>query len=131
MSAFEPHDVDLIDAARKIIARRYREGYHHIGAALRTRSGRVFAAVHLEANVGRIAVCAEAVAIGMAAAEGDTSIDTIVAVDPRGRVVAPCGMCRELISDYDPAARVIVPGPDGPMIVQILDLIPNKYLREA
>ena len=130
MPELQPADVDLIEAARSIIALRYREGYHHIGAALRTRSGRVFSAVHLEANVGRIAVCAEAVALGMAAAAGDTHIDTIVAVDPKGRVVAPCGMCRELISDYAPAAQVIVPSPDGPTIVPVTDLLPNKYTRE-
>jgi cytidine deaminase len=133
MPAPGPNDLELIDAARKIIALRYREGFHHIGAALRTRSGQVFAAVHLEANVGRIAVCAEAVAIGMAASAGDTQIDTIVAVDPMGRVVAPCGMCRELISDYAMDARVIVPGPAGsadPVVVPILDLLPNKYQRE-
>jgi cytidine deaminase len=133
MTAPGPNDLELIDAARKIIALRFREGYHHIGAALRTRGGKVFTAVHLEANVGRIAVCAEAVAIGMAASAGDTAIETIVAVDPLGRVVSPCGMCRELISDYATDARVIVPGPGGsadPVVVPILDLLPNKYLRE-
>jgi cytidine deaminase len=131
MPALTQHDSDLIDAARSSIARRYREGYRHIGAALRTRSGRIFMSVHLEANVGCIAVCAEAVAIGMAAAEGEPSIDPILAVDPCSRVVAPCALCRELISDTDPAARVIVPGPDGAESAQVLDLIPNPYTREA
>lgn len=130
MSELTPQDQDLIRAAREIIALRYREGWHEIGAALRTRSGRLFSAVHLEANVGRIAVCAEAVAIGMAASAGDTAIDTIVAVDPSGSVVAPCGMCRELISDYAPGAAVIVPGAAGLERVPVLDLLPNKYTRE-
>lgn len=131
MTVLSQPDLDLVSAASRMIARRYREGYHHIGSALRTRSGKVYAAVHLEANVGRIAVCAEAVAIGMAAADGDTEIDTIVAVDPAGNVVSPCGMCRELISDYSPGAKVIVPGRDGPAIVEVLDLLPNKYTREG
>ena len=74
--------------------------------------------MHLEATVGRIALCAEAVALGRAATEaGDTEVDTIVAVyhpgpdaaDQTARVVAPCGMCRELIADYAPNARVLVP----------------------
>ena len=117
----------LIEAARAIIARRYRPNWHSVGSALRTRSGRVFAAVHLEANVGRIAVCAEAVALGMAAAEGDTDVECIVAVSRDGQVVSPCGMCRELISDYSPDARVIVPGADGPDVVTVGELLPNKY----
>jgi cytidine deaminase len=56
---------------------------------MRTRSGKVFEAVHLEAYVGRVAVCAEAIAIGMGAAAGDTQIECIVAVNRSGDVVTP------------------------------------------
>lgn len=129
MSAvFSDADRQLIQAARDVIAARFRQDYHHVGAALRTRSGRVFAAVHLEANVGRVAVCAEAVALGMAAAAGDTQVDTIVAVDRRGHIVAPCGMCRELLSDYAPDSRVIL---GEERAVQITALLPEKYQRQG
>jgi len=74
-------------------------------------------------------VCAEAVAIGMGAADGDTEIETIVAVNRAGEIVAPCGICRELISDYSPLAMVIVPGEAGPKLVTIGELLPNKYAR--
>ena len=121
-------DRQLIQAARDVIAARFRQDYHHVGAALRTRSGRVFAAVHLEANVGRVAVCAEAVALGMAAAAGDTQVDTIVAVDRHGRIVAPCGMCRELLSDYAPDCRVIL---GEERAVKISALLPEKYQRQS
>ncbi len=121
-------DRQLIQAARDVIAARFRQDYHHVGAALRTRSGRVFAAVHLEANVGRAAVCAEAVALGMAAAAGDTQVDTIVAVDRHGRIVAPCGMCRELLSDYAPVCRVIL---GEERVVKISALLPEKYQRQG
>ncbi len=113
-------DISLLDRARSIIALRQRQDWHHIGCAMRTRSGAVFAAVHLEAYVGRVAVCAEAIAVGMAAAAGDTDIAVIV---------APCGICRELISDYAPDAEVIVPGAEGPERVRIGTLLPNKGTR--
>lgn len=58
-------------------------------------------------------VSAEAVAIGLAAADGDTEIDTIVAMHRWGEVVPPCGMCRELMTDQASEARVIVPDGDG------------------
>jgi cytidine deaminase len=124
-----PGDAELVAAAQRIIHLRWRRDWHTIGAALRTTSGRVFAAVNVDANVGRLAVCAEAIAIGMGAAEGDTEIDTIVAVDRDGTVVSPCGMCRELISDYSPEARVLVPSTSGPAVTAIRDLLPNKYSR--
>jgi cytidine deaminase len=79
--ALQSSDLELIEAARSIIRKRFRLNFHHVGAALRTQSGQIFAAVHLEANVGRIAVCAEAMALGMAAAAGDTNVESIVAVD--------------------------------------------------
>lgn len=124
-----PKDESLVAQARGIIALRQRQDWHHVGCALRTRSGKVFSAVHLEAYVGRAAVCAEAIAIGMGAAVGDTEIVTIVAVDRAGEVVAPCGVCRELISDYAPGANVVVPGPAGPELVPVGQLLPNKYTR--
>ena len=103
----------LLEAACNLIRNRFRKGRHEIAAALRADSGNVYTAVHIEATVGRIAVCAEAIALGFAAAEGDANVSEIVAVDPNGTVVAPCGMCRELISDYGPEARVIVPSADS------------------
>jgi cytidine deaminase len=122
-------ELALVDAARKIIALRRKPEWHSVGCALRTRSGRIFTSVHVGAYVGRIDVCAEAIAIGMGAAEGDTDIESIVAVNKEGHVVAPCGMCRELIADYGPGATVIVPGPQGDHAVPIASLLPNKYTR--
>jgi cytidine deaminase len=119
----------LIDNARSIIKARYKEGFHHVGAALCTKSGKEFSAVHLEAYVGRIAVCAEAIAIGMAAAEGDTEIDMIVAVNSQGEIVSPCGMCRELISDYSSEAKVIIQANSNYEVVTVNELLPKKYKR--
>jgi cytidine deaminase len=85
-----------------------------------------------------MAVCAEAVALGRAFVDlGDDGIETIVAVrhpppdekDQNIAVVSPCGACRELIFDYDPKARVIVPNGKSPGVVAIGDLLPNKYSR--
>lgn len=57
-------DQTLITAAEDIITRRYEWGRHHVGAALRTKTGEIFTAVHVEASMGRITVCAEAMVIG-------------------------------------------------------------------
>lgn len=84
---------------------------------------------NFESHVGRVAVCAEAIAVGMAGAAGDTDISVIVTVNRGGEVVAPCGICRELISDYAPDAEVIVPGAEGPERVCSRTLLPNKYAR--
>ena len=132
-------DQELIAAARDAIKRRYRNDWQEVGAAVRTRDGRIYTGVNLDAYLGRMAVCAEAVALGRAVTEaGETGIDTIVAVrhpkpsekDQTLTVVSPCGSCRELIWDYDRNARVIVPDANGPAVTSIGELIPNKYSRE-
>jgi cytidine deaminase len=132
-------DRELIAAASEAIKRRYRNDWQEVGAALRTRDGRIYTGVNLDAYLGRMAVCAEAVALGRAVTDvGETGIETIVAVrhpdpaepDQAIAVVSPCGSCRELIWDYDRTARVIVPGTDGPVVVGICELLPNKYSRE-
>lgn len=128
-------DRELVEAARGIIRKLYDPDRHVIGAALRTASGKIFTAVHLEANVGRIAVCAEAVVIGKAISEGERDFATIVAVahpDPAHagaeiKIVSPCGMCRELISDYSPGADVIIPLDGGVAKCNVMDLLPVKY----
>ena len=132
-------DQELIAAATQAISRRYKYDWQEVGAALRTRDGRIFTGVNLDAYLGRMAVCAEAVALGRAVTEtGETGIETIVAVrhpepietDQTIRIVSPCGSCRELIWDYDRNARVIVPAAKGPQIAPIGELLPNKYSRE-
>ena len=132
-------DLELIAAASAAIKARYRNDWQEVGAAMRTRDGRIVTGVNLDAYLGRMAVCAEAVALGRAITDtGETGIDTIVAVrhpkptenDQEVAVVSPCGSCRELIWDYDRNARVIVPGENGPTIASISELLPNKYRRE-
>ncbi|ABD08958.1 cytidine deaminase [Rhodopseudomonas palustris HaA2] len=132
-------DRELIASAIEAISRRYRNDWQEVGAALLTRSGRRFVGVNLDAYLGRMAVCAEAVALGQVITQlGEAGIETIVAVrhpkphetDREVRVVSPCGACRELIFDYDRGARVLVPGPDGVEGVRISELLPNKYSRE-
>jgi cytidine deaminase len=137
VSALSKADHELIEAASDAIRKRYRYDWQEVGAALRLRNGKVFTGVSLDAYLGRMAVCAEAVAIGQAVTQGESGIDTIVAVrhpapDEKGNiaVVSPCGACRELISDSDREARAIVPGPNGPESVKIAELLPNKSSRE-
>ena len=131
-------DRELVAAAMAAIKQRYRYDWQEVGAALRTRSGKIFTGVNLDAYLGRMAVCAEAVALGRAFVDqGDSGIDTIVAVrhpDPDEKdqtiaVVSPCGACRELIFDYDRNARVIVPNGKSAAVMPIADLLPNKYSR--
>ncbi len=128
-------DRELIEAATAVIRRNYVQGRHHVGSAVRARSGRIFAGVHLDSNA--IDVCAEAVALGMAASSGEREFDAIVAVSLANgdtpHVLSPCGTCRELIKFYGPDTAVIFVEDGDLKKCRASDLLPGPYVhpREA
>jgi cytidine deaminase len=130
-------DHALIAAAHDVLARHYRPFWHTVAAAIRGCDGRSWTGLHIGATVGRLSVCAEAVALGRALLEGDGKIDTVVAVrhpkpdevDRVLAVVAPCGACREMFLDHCPDARVIVHGPTGLTKLPVRALLPAPYRR--
>lgn len=130
---------ELIEAARSLLRERYEKEGHHtvVAAALLTKSGHVYAGLHVGTTQPSVATCAEIITIGMAlTAEKNMSIDLIVAVrDQAGYVISPCGKCREYIADYsEGTARVIVPkgiNSDEWEVVSIGELLPNKYVKRA
>jgi cytidine deaminase len=129
--ALEPltdQDLQLIELARSVIdantdAGPDEDGAHTMGAAVRAADGRVFAGVNLFHFTG--GPCAELVALGAARAQGAREITTIVAVGNHGRgVFGPCGRDRQVLLDYYPGIRVILPTELGLRAVRIGALMP-------
>jgi cytidine deaminase len=123
---------ELVDLARSTIdantdAGPDEDGVHTMGAAVRASDGRSFAGVNLYHFTG--GPCAELVALGTARASGAREITTIVAVGNHGRgPVGPCGRDRQVLFDYHPAVRVILPTEEGVKSVLISDLMPLAAL---
>lgn len=133
----DAEDHALIAAARAVIEAHHRPFWHTVGAAIRSRDGRIWTGVHLGATVGRLAICAEPIALGRAILEGDGTMAVGVAVRHRKAeegagvpdIVSPCGACRELLMDYAPDGWVIVPTPSGAMKQPVRALLPLPYRR--
>ena len=133
----DDRDHALVLAAKAVLLRHYRPFWHTVGAALRSRDGRIWTGVHLGATVGRLSICAEAVALGRLLMDGDGTIECAVAVrhpkpdevEQEIAVVSPCGACRENLLDYDPAAQVIINTGTGLQKLSIRDMLPNPYQR--
>jgi cytidine deaminase len=130
-------DVRLLQIAQELLARVWVQGRHEVATALRASDGRIYTGVHVEGSCRRSSICAEGVALGTARAGLDPGlpllIDAVVSVQikPAGqfRIIAPCGVCRELISDYSPDALVWITGDAGVQAVRALDLLPSKTRR--
>lgn len=126
-----------MEAARAVLLAHYKPFWHTVGAALRGRDGRIWTGIHLGATVGRLAVCAEAVALGRAIIDGDVTVECAVAMrhpkpDEPVRdiaIVPPCGACREMLVDFDPEASVILQGPGGLRRLPVKSLLPFPYQR--
>ncbi|MEV6810104.1 hypothetical protein [Streptomyces sp. NPDC051132] len=126
----------LISSAFDVISRRYVLARHQIAAAILDADGSVHVGLHLDAMVGRAAVCAEASALSAARLATDTGLVAVAAVrypkpsePPTARVVPPCGLCRELLLDHAPslAAAVHPPG-SGVELSRLSGLLPHKYV---
>jgi cytidine deaminase len=128
-------DVELLETAQRLLDRVLTPGRHEVATALRTADGEVFTGVHVEGSCRRSSICAEGVALGTARAHAPLDVVAVVSVQvkpaDRFRVIAPCGVCRELISDYSPEARVWLtrPGDDAVVAARALDLLPEKSVR--
>jgi len=121
-------DLELIEFARTIIdentdAGPAEDGVHTMGAAVRGVDGTMYGGINLYHFTG--GPCAELVALGHARASGARELSTIVAVGNWGRgPVGPCGRDRQVLFDYYPTIRVILPTGEGLRSVRIRDLMP-------
>jgi cytidine deaminase len=94
---------DLVTAARKARenAQAHFSGFK-VGAALRTRNGRVYTGCNIENATYGLTVCAERVAIFKALSEGEPprSFDAIAVVADTEVLTPPCGACRQLLWEF-------------------------------
>lgn len=118
-------DLELIEFARQVVDANTdgADGIHTMGAAVRAADGTMYGGINLYHFTG--GPCAELVALGHARASGARELVAIVAVGNRGRgPVGPCGRDRQILFDYHPQIRVLLPTPDGVRSVRICDLMP-------
>lgn len=101
-----------------------------VGCALITGKGNIYTGVCIDTACG-IGFCAEHSAIAAMVTAGETSIETIVAVDRNKSITAPCGRCREFmyqIDDNNKDADIIMP---GGKVVTLSDLLPCHWTEKA
>jgi len=101
----------------------------HVGAALRSESGAIFAGCNVENAAYPQGTCAEAGAISAMALAGDRRIAEILVIGDGQALCTPCGGCRQRIREFaDPATRVHIAGPEGMRRTFTLgELLPQSF----
>src|SRR6478736_9084753 len=104
-----PAQLRKLKAAAKTAAARAYAPYSkfHVGAAVLTDSGRIFAGCNVENASYGLCNCAERTAIFSAVAAKERKLQCVVVYTPTKTATAPCGACRQVIFEFGPQARVI------------------------
>ncbi len=129
MSSLTETDMkQLIDLANQARQRAYAPySNYQVGAALRTRSGRVFTGVNVESAAYPTTMCAERVAIYKAVSEGEREFEVIAVVTPNGG--SPCGGCRQVMAEFGLDTLVLIGDGEGRLLQQttVNDLLPGAF----
>lgn len=96
----------------------------HVGAAVITIDGLVFAACNVENADSSLRVCAERNAIAQAIAAGERNIAAIIVIAPDERFWPPCELCRSVIAEFADNPRVILESRSGEVHIESLGHLP-------
>lgn len=73
----------------------------NVGAAIQTDKGNIYTGVNIDTACS-MGFCAEHAAAAAMVTAGETHIKRVIAVSEEGRIMAPCGRCREFMLQLDP-----------------------------
>lgn len=99
----------LLSAAKSAM-RRAHAPYSHfrVGAALLSKSGKIFTGCNIEISSYSLTLCAERTAIFKAVSEGARGFKAIAIISDSPSFISPCGACRQVISDLLGDVEVIM-----------------------
>jgi len=119
---------ELIKAAKSVLGSRKIARNAWVGsvaAAILSEKGNLFTGVCIDVSSG-MGFCAEHAAIAAMITTGESKIQKMVAVSEKG-IVAPCGRCREFVSqihDENIHTEIMV---ENRKIVTLEDLLPFSW----
>lgn len=91
----------LVEAAREVREKAYTPySEFRVGAAVRTKGGKIYKGCNIESASYGLTVCAERVAIWKAVSEGEKEFTSIAVVADTQELTPPCGTCRQIIWEF-------------------------------
>ncbi len=119
----------LIEAAKN--AREYAHApfsKFKVGAAVGTKSGKIYTGCNVENASYGLTICAERVAIFKAISEGETEFANIAVVADTPELTPPCGACRQIIWEFCGDVSVIMANlKDETEILEMKELLPRAF----
>jgi len=128
MSLTNEEKKSLIDLANEARRRAYVPYSNYpVGAALRTKSGRIYTGVNVENAAYPQTMCAERVAIFKAVSDGETEFEVIAVVTNNGG--SPCGGCRQVMAEFGLDTWVLLGNGSGELVKEttVNELLPEAF----
>lgn len=124
-------DKELIEEAKRVRAFAYAPySRFAVGAALRTKSGKVYNGCNIENSAFPMTMCAERIAVFRAVSAGERDFDTIAVIADSPSPTPPCGACRQVLAEFG-VSRVIMANVSGDTEEKTLDeLLPGAFTKE-
>ncbi len=99
----------LIKLAQEAAQKAYApySGFN-VGAALLCKSGNVYTGCNVENSSYGASNCAERTAVFKAVSEGERDFVKIAIVSEKGGLTFPCGICRQVLSEFMPNGTIVL-----------------------
>jgi len=99
-----------------------------VGAALQTAGGKIFTGCNIENVSFGLTVCAERVAVFTAVAAGQKELAALALVADTPEPPMPCGACRQVLHEFNPALWIVCSGLNGKKrIFRLSELLPEAF----
>ena len=111
--------------ATEMLSHAYAPYSHYpVGAAGVTSDGRVVAGCNVENVSYGLGICAEVSLVAQLISQGDRSLRAVTVTDASGKVLMPCGRCRQVLLERG-GRDLLVDHPAGPRLLS--DLLPDAF----
>ncbi|MEO8905270.1 MAG: cytidine deaminase [Polyangiaceae bacterium] len=129
MSALSKEQAALVASARAVREHAYAPySSFKVGAALRAENGALFVGCNVENASYGATICAERNAILAMVAAGQRSIASIAVFTDAESLAMPCGLCRQVIAEFQHDTELIVANPRQERVLPFSQLFPEPFV---
>ena len=118
------YDMAKSVAIPKVINEQMSSG--GVGAAILTKQGNIYTGVCIDTDCS-LGMCAERNALSTMITNGEYDVEMIIAVTKVGKVIPPCGACREFMWQLENSKDIKVVLDNEETVVTLEDLMPYPY----
>lgn len=99
-----------------------------VGAAILTKSGKIYTGCNIESASYTPTICAERTALAKCVSEGHTDIEKIAVVGSLEKISYPCGVCRQFLREFGKDILIISATSEENYTEYMLsELLPNSF----